>query len=238
MASDARSLSFTIDNILRPDNPEIPAEQPHSTSRALTLAERLADIILEVHYGSSRAKHRRTRTAFTHQQLQILEGTFSKTHYPDVVMREQLAAYINIPESRIQVSLDRTPGVWFKNRRAKYRKQVKEGDDPSTNKGYDTSFIPLDPTWMNRGCLPTSPTFHNGFAGVPFSHYHVPWSVCPYTGSNTCSCEIPPNSNTPAHWPRASFTLMNQSQALYCSQSPSFTHSRRAETGEQLTKKE
>ena len=69
------------------------------------------DIILEVHYGSSRGKHRRTRTAFTHQQLQILENTFSKTHYPDVVMREQLAAYINIPESRIQASRKSPIGV-------------------------------------------------------------------------------------------------------------------------------
>lgn len=72
------------------------------------------DIILEVHYGSSRGKHRRTRTAFTHQQLQILENTFSKTHYPDVVMREQLAAYINIPESRIQASRKSLIGVFVR----------------------------------------------------------------------------------------------------------------------------
>uniref|UniRef100_A0A8D2PV46 HESX homeobox 1 n=1 Tax=Zosterops lateralis melanops TaxID=1220523 RepID=A0A8D2PV46_ZOSLA len=61
---------------------------------------------------------RRPRTAFTRNQIEVLENVFKMNSYPGIDTREELARKLDLDEDRIQ--------IWFQNRRAKLKRSHRE----------------------------------------------------------------------------------------------------------------
>ncbi|KAI1882566.1 hypothetical protein AGOR_G00252070 [Albula goreensis] len=98
----------------------------------------------------SKCKSRRIRTAFTLEQLRVLEHSFRNNHYLSVLERYGIAAALRLSETQVK--------IWFQNRRTKWKKE-REGKA-------NTEQLP------NGNSYPSSTDFHKTLPWVPPLHYH------------------------------------------------------------------
>ncbi|KAL3041181.1 hypothetical protein OYC64_019398 [Pagothenia borchgrevinki] len=81
-------------------------------------------------------KSRRIRTAFSLEQLHLLELSFRRSHYLSVFERQNISALLQLSETQVK--------IWFQNRRTKRKKERQlKGPENEEEHGYMNSFPPL-----------------------------------------------------------------------------------------------
>ncbi|XP_045923550.1 homeobox protein pnx [Micropterus dolomieu] len=115
----------------------------------------------------SKAKSRRIRTAFTLEQLQILEHSFHRCHYLSVLERHTIASALRLSETQVK--------IWFQNRRTKWKKERLPGKEAEEEHGFTQSFsshpaVCSSLTFSPLYCQQRTPL--QLFAPLPLVPYH------------------------------------------------------------------
>ncbi|XP_073900121.1 homeobox expressed in ES cells 1 isoform X2 [Castor canadensis] len=109
------------------DHPR-PEEKAWKFENCLSASERLS-----LKKEMSWYRGRRPRTAFTPNQVEVLENVFRVNCYPGIDIREDLAQKLNLEEDRIQ--------IWFQNRRAKLKRSHRESQFLMAKKNFNTNLL-------------------------------------------------------------------------------------------------
>ncbi|XP_004676099.1 PREDICTED: homeobox expressed in ES cells 1 [Condylura cristata] len=115
------SFPSTVDNSM-PEERVLKYENYFSVSERLSLKREL-----------SWYRGRRPRTAFTQNQIEVLENVFRVNCYPGIDIREDLAQKLNLEEDRIQ--------IWFQNRRAKLKRSHRESQFLMAKNNFNTNLL-------------------------------------------------------------------------------------------------
>ncbi|XP_073685198.1 homeobox protein pnx [Garra rufa] len=75
--------------------------------------------------SGTKGKAKRIRTAFTLDQLRILERSFQNSHYLSVFERHCIATALHLSETQVK--------IWFQNRRTKWKKEQEGHGEEEQN---------------------------------------------------------------------------------------------------------
>ncbi|CAH3918237.1 unnamed protein product [Pieris brassicae] len=84
-----------------------------------------------------RKKNKRMRTAYTTDQLHVLENAYRRKKYVDAEGRHELAKRLNVSDKCVK--------VWFQNRRMKEKKESSESSDTSSESSLIEPVTPPSP---------------------------------------------------------------------------------------------
>ena len=106
----ANNSFHMYDQFNNPTNSCLPSEQPTISRNTSPSKESTSSSSnpcpsyeYKINWVQPQGRRRRQRTVFTQGNVQQLDNVFMHNQYPDIELRETLAAQMGVPESRIQV---------------------------------------------------------------------------------------------------------------------------------------